>query len=129
MNAMAMPERLIRVLFVTALLAAGTAGAQGDAARGKKLFEQCAACHALDRGVQGVGPSLAGVFGRRAGELEDYRYSPPLKRSGIVWSPQTMDAFIADPQKEIRGNKMPFSGMPDARERADLIEYLRNAAM
>jgi cytochrome c len=124
-----MPEHKIRLLVLSALLAAaGSAHADGDAARGKKLYEECAACHSLERGAHGVGPGLQGVFERKAGELADYRYSPALKRSGIAWTAQTMDAFIADPQKEIKSNRMPFAGMPDARDRADLIEYLRNAA-
>ena len=122
-------KRKIRLLVLSALLAAvGSAHADGDAARGKQLFEECAACHALERGVHGVGPGLQGVFERKAGELPEFRYSPAMKKSGIAWSTQTLDAFIADPQKEIKGNRMPFSGMPDARDRTDLIAYLRNAA-
>ena len=74
-----------------------------------------------------VGPSLHGVFGRKAGELADFRYSPAMKRSGITWTPQTLDTFIADPQKAVPGNRMPFAGMPDAADRADLIAYLEKA--
>jgi len=106
---------------------AGLAHAQ-DATRGEKHFEDCASCHALANGQNGVGPSLAGVFGRKAGTLDDYRYSPALKRSGIVWTTQTMDAFLADPQKAVPANRMPYSGMTDARERADLIAYLLKMA-
>ena len=116
------------LLVLTGLFAAAGAHADGDAARGKKLFEECAACHSLERGVNGVGPGLQGVFERKAGDLADYRYSPAMKRSGLAWSARTLDIFIADPQKEILGNRMPFSGMPEARDRADLIEYLRGAA-
>jgi cytochrome c len=107
------------------LLAASSAHAQGDAKHGQKLFEECHACHAVERGVQGVGPSLHGVFGRRAGELDDFRYSPALKKSGITWTPKTMDAYIADPQKSVPANRMPYSGMPEARDRADLILYMQ----
>jgi len=81
--------------------AASLAHAQGDAARGEKKFEDCAACHSLMAGENGVGPSLAGVIGRKAATLDDYRYSPALKRSNIVWSPQTLDNFISDPQKAV----------------------------
>jgi cytochrome c len=98
---------------------------QGDAKRGQKVFENCAACHAVDGKDNEVGPGLSGVFGRKAGERDDFRYSPALKRSGITWTPQTMDAFIADPQKAIPANRMPYAGMPDARERADLIVYMQ----
>jgi cytochrome c len=109
-----------------ALLLAATclAWADGDAARGEKRFEECVACHMLEKGKESVGPDLHGVFGRRAGEAGDFRYSPALKRSGIVWSEQTIDAFIADPQAVVPGNRMPFAGIPDASARADLIAYL-----
>jgi cytochrome c len=81
-----------------ALLLAATplAFAEGDAALGEKRFEECVACHALEKGKESVGPDLHGVFGREAGEVTDFRYSPALKRSGIVWSEQTIDTFIAD---------------------------------
>ena len=108
-----------------ALLAAtGAARADGDATRGETLFVECAACHSLDRTVESVGPSLYGVFGRKAGEGGDFRYSPALKRSGIVWDAHTVEAFIADPQATVPGNRMPFAGIPDAAARADLIAYL-----
>jgi cytochrome c len=100
------------------------ARAQGDANRGEKVFENCRACHTIDGAANEVGPGLRGVFGRRAGEREDFRYSPALKRSGITWTPQTMDEFVADPQKMVPANRMPFAGVPNARERADLIMYL-----
>jgi len=109
------------------MAAAGAARAEGDAARGEKRFEECATCHTLERGVNNVGPSLFGLFGRKAGEIADFRYSPALKKSGIAWNPQTLDSFIADPQKEVPGNRMPFAGMPDAGDRADLIAYLQKA--
>jgi cytochrome c len=109
---------------VLLLAATPLAFAEGDAARGEKRFEECIACHALEKGKESVGPDLHGVFGRKAGEMADFRYSPALKRSGIVWSEQTIGTFIADPQAVIPGNRMPFAGIPDAAARADLIAYL-----
>jgi cytochrome c len=109
------------------LVGAGAARADGDPARGEKRFEECATCHTFERGVNNVGPSLNGVIGRKAGEIADFRYSPAMKKSGITWTPQTLDTFIADPQKEVPGNRMPFAGMPDAGDRADLIAYLQKA--
>ena len=117
--------RLTSVLVV--LVAAGAAHADGDAARGETKFEECAACHKLERGMNEVGPSLHGVIGRKAGELAEFRYSPALRRSGITWSAQTLDAFIADPQQAVPANRMPYAGMPDAAGRADLIAYLLKA--
>jgi cytochrome c len=96
-----------------------------DAKRGEKLYEECVACHATERGVNGVGPDLHGVFGRKAAELADFRYSPALKRSGITWTAQNLDSYIADPQKAVPANRMPYSGMPEARDRADLIAYIQ----
>jgi cytochrome c len=112
---------------VVLLFAAGAARADGDPARGEKRFEECATCHTLERGVNNVGPSLLGIFGRKAGDIADFRYSPTLRKSGITWTPQTLDAYIADPQKEVPGNRMPYAGMPDAADRADLIAYLQKA--
>ena len=114
------------VVIVAAAMLFGTAAAQadGDAARGEKKFEDCVACHSLDRNVQSVGPSLYGVFDRKAGSA-DFRYSPQMKRSGITWTPQTVDTFIADPQAVVPANRMPYAGMTSEGDRADLIAYLQ----
>lgn len=108
-------------------LIATPALAEGDAARGEKKFEECAACHSLEKDVNNVGPSLAGLFARKAGELESFRYSPAMKRSGIAWSPQTLEAFIAEPQKAVPANRMPYAGLADAGERADISAFLAKA--
>ena len=117
--------RLICALVLTCT--ASLAHAQGDAARGEKYFVDCASCHSLTAGENGVGPSLAGVLGRKAGTLDDYRYSPALKRSGITWTAQTLDTFVAEPLKLVPANRMPYAGMTDAGDRADLIAYLQKA--
>ena len=114
----------IAALATTFVLAASIALAQGDPKRGEKVFEKCRACHAADGAANEVGPGLGGVFGRRAGDRDDFRYSPALKRSGITWTPQTMNDFIADPQKMVPANRMPYDGLPDARDRADIIMYM-----
>jgi cytochrome c len=121
--------RATSLICAMALLAAtGSARADGDAARGEKRFEDCVACHKLQAGANEIGPSLHGVFDRKAGELADFRFSPALKRSGITWSAQTLDTFLADPQKVVPANRMPYAGMPDAGDRADLIAYLQKAS-
>jgi len=117
----------VLIAAIVLLAAAATARADGDPARGEKRFEECATCHTLERGVNNVGPSLFGLFERKAGEIADFRYSPALKRSGITWTPQTLDNFIADPQKQVPANRMPYAGLPDAGDRADLIAYLQKA--
>jgi cytochrome c2 len=110
------------------LLVAGAVRADGDVARGEARFQDCAACHKLDAGANNVGPSLHGIFARKAGELADFHYSPAMKRSGIVWTPETLEQFIADPQGMVPGNRMPFAGLASAGDRADLIAYLTRAS-
>jgi cytochrome c len=113
-------------LFVTLQLA-GVARADGDAARGEARFQDCAPCHKLEAGANNVGPSLHGIFTRKAGEIVDFRYSPAMKRSGIAWTPETLEKFISDPQAVVSGNRMPYAGMASADDRADLIAYLQSA--
>jgi cytochrome c len=117
--------RVTAALVITLLPAA--ARADGDAARGEAKFQDCAACHKLEAGANNVGPSLHGVFTRKAGELADFRYSPAIKRSGIAWTPETLDKFITDPQAMVPGNRMPYAGMAGASDRTDLIAYLQKA--
>ena len=109
------------------LSAHAAAHAQGDPVRGEQRFQDCAACHATQPGVNNVGPSLAGIFDRKAATAAEFRYSPALRRSGITWTVDTIDAFIADPQKMVPNNRMPYAGMPQANDRADLIAYLSKA--
>ena len=118
---------MIRFAPAFLLIAVTTNVFSQDRARGQKLFEDCRACHTVESGPQGVGPDLHGVFGRQAGTLEDFRYSPALKRSGIIWTPQTLDVYVADPQKAVPQNRMPYAGMPEERDRADLIEFMQEA--
>ena len=113
------------ILTLALSMATATAHADGDPARGKGLFEACVPCHSLEPGVHILEPSLYGVFNRQAGELADYRYSRALKRSGIIWTADTLDAFIADSQQFVPANRMPYAGMPDATDRADLMAYLQ----
>ena len=103
----------------------GSARADGDAARGAARFQDCAACHKLEAGNNNVGPSLHGIFERKAGALSDFRYSPAMKRSGISWTPESLDKFITDPQAMVPANRMPYAGMANPGDRADLIAYLQ----
>ncbi len=112
---------VLGILQVEPLLAASA-----DVQQGKALFEQCTACHSLDA-APSTGPSLKGVFGRTAGTRDDYRYSPAMQRSGIVWNAGTLDAYLADPQGVVKGTRMAFAGIADKAERAALIAYLEQA--
>ena len=95
-----------------------------DVERGKAVFEQCAACHSLDGTGDYDGPTLKGVIGRKAGSLEDYRYSAAMKRSAVVWDAATLDQYVADPQAFIPGNRMAFAGINDKTQRDDVIAFL-----
>ena len=124
------------VLAAGALASTTQAKAEGDAAKGAKLFKgflRCNACHALEPEVKKVGPTLAGLFGRKAGSVETFdQYSDAMANSGIVWSEETLSAFLADPQKLIPGNRMKEGGyvvgrVSSKQHRVDLIAFLREA--
>jgi cytochrome c2 len=109
------------------LLAAAGPARAADPARGGEFFALCQACHSLGE-EHGVGPSLRGVVGRAAGALPDFRYSPAMRRVSLVWTIETLDRFMADPQAVIRGNRMPFDGITDPTIRADLAAFLAGGA-
>jgi cytochrome c len=113
-----------RLLLATlASLVLPLAHATGDAAAGAREYEsRCSACHSPDE--HRVGPSHRGLFGRKAGSAPGFDYSPALRRTTIVWNEQTLDAWLADPEKLIPNQGMPVA-TEDARVRADLVAYLR----
>ncbi|HWE07160.1 MAG TPA: c-type cytochrome, partial [Rhizomicrobium sp.] len=101
---------------------------EGNAARGARVFGACAACHALQPDRNITGPSLPGLWNRKAGSLPSFeRYSSALKGANIVWDDATLDAWLADPQHLVPGNQMTFAGIKDAPARADLLAYLKQA--
>jgi cytochrome c len=100
----------------------------GSAMRGERMYRACVACHSLEPNRNMTGPSLAEIWNRKAGSLASFpRYSPALKSSGIIWADDTLDEWIKDPQHFIPGNTMTFPGMKDARQRADLLAFLKDA--
>ena len=111
------------VVAAAILTSVGRAPAQ-DAEKGKQVFVQCAVCHAPDQ-KNGTGPGLGGVMGRKAGTAPGFRYSRAMKTAGITWNETTLEAYVLEPQKIIPGNVMPFSGLPSAEARQDLIAYLK----
>ena len=120
-------------MFVLALLvvSAGlspTHAADGNAARGQRVFGACAACHSLEPNRNMTGPSLADLWNRKAGTLSSFmRYSPALKFSGVVWNDKTLDNWINDPQHLIPDNQMTFAGIKNNQQRADLLAFLKEA--
>lgn len=109
-----------------AVLASGTARADGDPTAGEKLFRQCRSCHAVEPDKNRVGPSLHGVVGRPAGSAAGFPgYSDGLKGAGFVWDDTRLDAYLTNPKSVIPDSRMSFAGVPGAEERANLIAYLK----
>lgn len=110
----------ISAIFVGSL----TASAAGDQAIGQQLFTRCAACHSTVPGENKVGPSLAGVFGRKSGSETGFSYSAALKAANITWDEHTLDQFLANPAAMVPGTKMVVS-IPNETERQNVIAYLQ----
>ena len=97
-----------------------------DAAKGKKLFTKCKACHNVDAPKNKVGPHLVGIVGRTAGTADGYtKYSKAIKDSGIVWDEANLDKWLTNPKGMYPGTKMIYPGLKSADDRADVIEYLK----
>ncbi len=102
----------------------------GDAKRGAQLFRACIACHSLAPERNMTGPSLAGFWGRKAGDLKSFeRYSPALKGSGVVWDEKSLDGWLKAPARFIPNSRMTFAGISEAKQRTDLIAFLKEASV
>jgi cytochrome c len=99
----------------------------GDPQAGEVIFKQCAECHSLEPDENKQGPSLAGIFGRTAGTVEDFNYSDANKNSGIVWDEAMLRKYLPDPQSLVPGTKMTFPGLKDPKQVEDVIAYLKEA--
>jgi cytochrome c len=106
------------------MLSAGAVRAQ-DVDAGKKVFNQCRACHVLDKTTNRVGPHLGGVIGRKAGSVEGFSYSDAMKNSGITWDEESLAKYLKDPKGFIAGNKMAFAGVKKDDDLKNLIAYLK----
>ena len=125
-----------RAIFATAALLAVAAPALADTdldarlaaanlKRGQLLYMVCKACHDVEAGLpHKVGPNLHGMFGRKAGTAEGFRYTDALVKSGIVWTPETMDAWLKQPGAMVPGNGMAFAGIANDADRASLVAWL-----
>lgn len=116
------------VVMVVLLVSAAPAAA--DTERGQQIFSRaCVACHSLEPDKNMTGPSLSGLWGRKAGGLQSFtRYSPALRSAEVEWSDETLDPWLADPQAFIPGNHMIFPGIAEGEMRADVIEFLKEAS-
>lgn len=118
-----MHARLIIAALALAALSAASQ-AQAQASPGETLFkQQCGTCHTIAPGAPKMGPPLKGVVGRKAGTLAGFAYSPALKASGVTWSADSLDKYLAKPMAFVPGTKM-MVGLPDATKRAAVVAYL-----
>lgn len=122
---------VLAALFVTLLSA--PAFAEGDPKKGKRVFNKCRACHTLEAGKNRIGPSLHGMFGRRAGTAPGYKFSKAMKKYGakdganVIWTPELFRTYIAKPRKVVKGTKMAFPGLKKKADRDNLTAYLMEA--
>lgn len=124
----AIAVHVVVVATAALMLKPGSANADGDPQRGAQQFRQCAACHSMASGEHLTGPSLAHVFGSRAGSNDTFgRYSPALRESEIVWTAEALDEWLKDPTGLVPGTSMRIRGIDDKAVRQDIIAYLEAA--
>lgn len=116
-------------LSVAVVMVAGSAFAQGNEARGERLFnQQCKACHTVEKGgAHPLGPNLHGLFGRKAGTEGGYPSSEVMKTSGIVWDDKTLGEYLKDPKGKVPGTKMVYAGLKQEPQLQDMVAYLKKA--
>ncbi len=110
------------------VVAAPVAFAEGDPAKGKKVFRKCQACHVVGKEQNRVGPHLTGVIGRAAGGVDGFKYSKAMAGSDVTWTEENLDAYLENPKKFLKGTRMAFPGLKKAQDRADVIAYIRDAS-
>jgi cytochrome c len=117
--------RLSPALFAALALVVAAPAQAADADAGARVFKsQCGTCHAVAPGRNLVGPTLAGLIGRKAGSVPGFRYSPANKQAGITWNADTLTNYLADPGAMIPGTSMIYAGLKNEAQRADLVAYL-----
>ena len=89
------------------------------------MFAMCKACHSVEPGENGIGPTLAGTYKAKAGHVADFEYSEAMLASGLVWDEATLDAYLENPRKVVPGTKMSYAGLKDAAKRKEVVDYLK----
>ncbi len=105
--------------------ASSAAAAATPVAAAPAAFNQCKVCHAVEKGKHGIGPSLAGIYGTKAGDIPGFEFSSAMEESGLVWNEANLDRYLTDPRAVVPGTKMSFGGMKDAAKRKEVIDYLK----
>ena len=121
--------RMLTTTMTAAVLLGLIAGSalSADVKKGKKVFNKCKACHVADKEKNKVGPHLVGMFGRKAGTVEGFKYSKAMKDSGIEWSAETLTQYLKKPKDYVPGTKMVFAGLKKDSQIENLIAYLEEA--
>ena len=112
-------------LAVGVMISGGSALAAGDAAKGKKVYRKCSACHSVKPGKNRIGPSLFGIAGRKAGTSKGFRFSKAMKKSNLTWDDATLDRYLKKPRKVVKGTRMAFGGLKKKKDRDNVIAYLK----
>jgi cytochrome c len=120
-----MDSRILALALLGSVAATPVVAQDGQTA----FNSSCRTCHTMKEGDHRQGPSLAGVFGRKAGTAPGYNFSDSMKQSGIVWDEANLDKFIANPDQVVNGNTMkPYGGITDAAQRKTIIEFMKTGA-
>jgi cytochrome c len=114
---------LLMGLSAALLLGAGQARAEGDAAHGKQVFQQCGICHSTEPGEAKLGPSLFGIVGRKAASVPGFRYTPAMQKLDVSWTPEQLNTWLENPSKMASGTAMAFN-LANEKDRQDVIAYL-----
>ena len=117
----------VAALAVAASMLTVPAHAEGDAEKGEKVFRKCKACHVVDEEKNKVGPHLVGLYGRKAGSLEGYKYSKAMVEHGVEWNDETLAEFLAKPKKVVKGTKMAYAGLRKEKDIVNILAYLKEA--
>lgn len=118
--------RWVAAMAVLGMISSG-AMADGDAAKGQKVFNKCKSCHEVATEKNKIGPHLKGIFGRAAASVEGFAYSDAMKGSGITWTAETLGPYLADPKKVVPNGKMSFAGLKKEDEIENVLAYLAEA--
>lgn len=123
-----MLRKSVFAALASAMVFAAPAHAEGDAAAGAKVYNQCKACHDIEKGVNRVGPTMKGVFGRKAAAIADYKYSEAMiakGAEGVVWDDANLTAYLTSPKTFVPKGKMAFAGLKKPDDLANVIAYLK----
>jgi cytochrome c len=120
--------KAVGVTALVVLLGASAAPVRADEEGEKAFKKNCSACHTVEASKNKIGPSLAGIIGRKAGTVPGFAYSEANKNSGVEWDAAKLDEYLTDPKKFMPGNKMVFAGVKKAEERKAIIAYLAQAS-